>query len=111
MLEVQLPPIDLGHIGQHGRGIAPVSVDQRGEVLQQLILFEVMKRRCVNHEAHATTRVLGRNSQRTTDATTRPIHRRAKSGPRTKSKRPLDLSREIGTKKAYRSGNNVSTDA
>jgi hypothetical protein len=42
MLEVELSLIDLGDVGEHGGGIAPVLVDQSGEVAEQLVLVSAL---------------------------------------------------------------------
>ena len=54
MLEVQLPPIDLGDVREHGRGGALVVVDQSCEVAEQSVLVEVLKRARLDHELTLT---------------------------------------------------------
>ena len=49
MLEVQLSPIDLGDVREHGRGVAPVFADQSCEVAEQLVLVEMLKRARFDH--------------------------------------------------------------
>jgi hypothetical protein len=49
LLEVELSPIDLGDVGEHGGGIASVFVDQSCEVSEELVLVEVLKRARLDH--------------------------------------------------------------
>ena len=42
VLEVQLSPIDLGDVREHGGGVASISVDKFGEVAKQLVLVDAL---------------------------------------------------------------------
>jgi len=41
MLEVELSPIDLGDVREHGGGAVPILIDQPFEIAEQLVFVEV----------------------------------------------------------------------
>jgi hypothetical protein len=42
VLEVELSPIDLSDVREHGGGVASIFVDQLGEVAEQLVLVNAL---------------------------------------------------------------------
>ena len=57
MLEVQLPPIDLGNVRNQGRGVLTILVDEMREVLEELALLETTKCVAVDHEHDANMEI------------------------------------------------------